>query len=163
MQPLYKIAMEYKQIMDSILECDELTEDHLNDIKAAEGAINDKAIAIGTIINNLDAEAAGIQDALKKMEERFTRAMKKIASLKDYLKSNLEQCNIKEIKSPYFDIKIRTNPPSVIVEDESQIPPQYFREMLMRRLDKSTLAQELKNNAVIPGVHLERQTRLEIR
>jgi len=100
---------------------------------------------------------------MKNMEQRFTRVMKKITALKDYLKTNLEQCNIKEVKSPYFDIKIRTNPPSVIIEDESMIPLQYFREKLMRTLDKSTIAQELKNNIMIPGVHLQRQTRLEIR
>jgi Gp157 protein len=163
MQPLYKIAHEYKSLMDQILECDELTEEHLAEIKNAEGAINDKAIAIGTIINNLDAEALGIQEGLKNMEQRFSRVMKKITGLKDYLKTNLEQCNIKEVKSPYFDIKIRNNPPSVIVCEESMIPPQYFCETLMRRLNKAILAQDLKNNIEIPGAYLAKHTRLEIR
>jgi hypothetical protein len=100
------------------------------------------------------------------MQEMKTRADKlnnKIENIKTWLKSNLEKCDIKEINSPHFDIKIKLNPESVVVKDENLVPYFYFKEIIRRQLDKSLLSKALKDNMIIPGVFLERRTRLEIK
>jgi ribosome recycling factor len=163
MQPLYDIANKYQYAIDLITSSDEICDEYKDMLNNIEADLKDKAVNIGAMIQNLEAEEHGIDEAIQKMQDRQEKLMKKTQWLRDYLKEHLEKCKVDEVKSPYFDIRIKLNPASVVVEDESLVPMEYFRESVVRRLDKATMAQDLKNNAFIPGVHLERRTRLEIK
>lgn len=160
---LFEISSQYQSLMNEISECDELTSEQLQAIESIDDSMQEKAKAIGAVIKNMESDFFAINDAIKTMEERARKINTKIESIKNYLKENLERCDIKEVKSPFFDIKIKLNPASVIVNDETLIPEQYYKEQTLRKLDKGLLSQELKNNVLIPGVMLERHTRIEIR
>jgi hypothetical protein len=149
--------------MSEIMDCDELSHEQLQSIESVNDSMEEKAKSIAALIKNMESEETAIDSAINKMEERRNKITRKIQLMADYLKTNLEKCDIKEIKSPWFDIKIKFNPVSVLVSDEKLIPSEYFKEMIMRRLDKTLLSQNLKNNIMIPGVKLERRTRLEIK
>ena len=160
---LFEITAKYQSLMQDIAECDELTAEQLQALESVDDSLQEKAKAVGAFIKNMEADYFAIQDAINTMEERARKVNNKIENLKQYLKDNLEKCDIKEIKSPFFDIRIKLNPAAVIVNDEALIPDQYYKEKIMRSLDKTLLSQELKNNVAIPGVMLERRTRIEIR
>jgi SMC interacting uncharacterized protein involved in chromosome segregation len=160
---LFEISTQYQSLMNDIAECDELTTEQLQAIESVDDSLQEKAKAVGAFIKNLEADYFAIHEAIKTMEDRARKVNAKIENLKEYLKCNLEKCDIKEIKSPYFDIRIKLNPASVIVNDENLIPEQYLKEKLYRFVDKAMIAKELKNNVLIPGVMLERRTRIEIR
>lgn len=161
--PLYKISQSYKEIVEQIEECEDFSDEHKALLDSIGTDLKDKAINIGSLVQNLEAEANAIDEAVKKMQDRQSRLMNKILSLKDYLKHNLESCAVKEIKSPEFDIRIKTNPPSVVINNESEIPEQYYKETVTKRIDKLSISQQLKNNIFIPGATLETRTRIEIR
>mgnify|MGYP001563451345 CR=1 FL=1 len=160
---LFEISTHYQQLMNEISECDELTAEQLQAIESVDDSLQEKAKAVGAFIKNMEADLFAIQDAINTMEKRSSTLCGKIEHLKAYLKDNLERCDIKEIKSPYFDIRIKSNPAAVVVQDEALVPEYYFRSKLIRNLDKTLLSQELKNNVMIPGVTLEKRTRIEIR
>ena len=160
---LYKIANSYQQFFNLIDTNEEINSDCKEFLDSLSDDLKEKAINLGSLIINLESEEKAIEDAISEMKNRQFKLIKKIDWLKNYLKENLERCEIKEIKSPYFDIKIKFNPISVIVENESIVPSEYFKEVVMRRLDKQTISQELKNNIMILGVFLEKRTRLEIK
>ncbi len=160
---LFEISTQYQQLMNDIAECDEITSEQLQAIESIDDSMQEKAKAIGAVIKNMESDYFAIQDAIKTMEDRARKINTKIDNLKSYLKSNLEACDIKEVKSPFFDIKIKLNPASVIIQDESLIPSQYCKEKLYRFVDKAMISKELKNNVIIPGVMLAMQTRIEIR
>lgn len=163
MRPLYEIANEYQSLLAQVVNCDEILPEMIDELNSVTGDIKEKAVNVAAFIKNLEAEAEGIEKAVEAMQERALRINRKVDSLRDYLKMNLESCHLNEVKSPFFDIRIRTNPASVAIMDEKLIPEQYFREIMMRKVDKMMLSQELKNNAIIPGVALEKRTRLEIK
>lgn len=163
MRPLYEIANEYQSLLAQVINCDEISPEMFEEFQGIQGDIKDKAVNVAAFIKNLEAEAEGIEKAIDAMQERAKRINKKVDSLRDYLKLNLESCHLNEVKSPFFDIRVRTNPASVAIMDEKLIPEQYFREIMMRKVDKLMLSQELKNNVMIPGVALEKRTRLEIK
>jgi len=160
---LFEISTQYQALMDEIAQCDELSAEQLQALESVDDSLQEKAKAVGAFIKNMEADYFAINDAIKTMEERARKINTKIENLKQYLKDNLEKCDIKEVKSPFFDIRIKSNPASVIVQDEALVPEQYYKEKVMRSLDKALLSQELKNNVLIPGVMLERRTRIEIR
>lgn len=160
---LFEIATHYQSLMQEIMDCDELSREQLNAIESINDSLEDKAKAVGAFIKNMEADYKSINEAIDAMKKRSATLENKVECMKEYLKSNLERCNIKEVKSPWFDIKIKLNPESVIVNDEDLIPNEYFKETLLRKLDKGLISQGLKNNIMIPGVMLERRTRLEIK
>lgn len=163
MKPLYEISIEYQEFINSIDDCEEFTEQHLATLSAIQGDLKEKAINIGSYIKNIDAEYQAINMAIADMEKRQEKILKKANKLREYLKTNLEQCEIREVKSPYFDIKIKNNPLSVDIFDESLIPSEYKEEIVLNRIDKRRLSDALKNNFTIPGASLAQKTRLEIR
>jgi hypothetical protein len=160
---LYELSAEYQRLMDEVIQSDELSETLLSSIAFMHDSIEDKAKQIGKIIKNLEAEHCAIINAMQEMKQRADKLDNKIENIRDWLKVNMEKCDIKKINSPYFDIQIKNNPASVIIKDETLIPKAYFNEMIMRKVNKSLLSQELKNNIMIPGVFLEYRTRLEIK
>ena len=163
MSKLYSLKDQYLSVEDDINSSDEISEEQLMTIESIKDDINQKSINIGYLIKNLECDVSAIDDAVKNMQERQSKLMKKIEYLKQYLKYNLESCQIKEINSPYFDIRIRINPPSVKIEDEGLVPDQYFNEKIIKNIDKRRISDDLKNNIFVPGVTFTQATRLEIK
>jgi hypothetical protein len=163
MKPLYEISIEYQRLINDLSDCDEIDEGQVQLLNDLTSDIKEKAINVGAFIKNMEAEAQAIECGIAEMEKRKSRLLNKSQKLKDYLKQHLEECEMREIKSTYFDIKIRSNPSSVMINDEALIPKEYIRETILSRIDKTQLSQALKNNMIIPGALLVRNTRLEIR
>lgn len=163
MSKLYSLKNQYLSVEEDINSSDEISEEQLFTLESIEDDINNKSINIGYLIKNFEAEINAIDDAVKSMQDRQSKIMKKVESLKQYLKYNLESCHINEIKSPYFDIKLKLNPPSVKIEDENLIPEHYFCEKTIKNIDKRKISDDLKNNIFVPGVQLTRASRIEIK
>ena len=163
MKPLYEIANEYQSILYEIADSEEVTEEQTDLLAQYEDDIKNKIINVAAFIKNLESEHEAIEKAVDNMVDRSIKISKKVDRLKDYLKSNMELCNIYKVKSPYFDIKIKHNPYSVKIENEDLIPSKYIEEITAKKIDKTIIARDLKNNMIVPGVFLERNTRLEIK
>lgn len=160
---LYEISNNYQRIADAIENSDEISTELLQELDAVEQNMSAKIENIGALIANLECEAQAIDEVIERQFVRQKRVNKKIENLKDYIKFELERCGINKMSTPQFDLSIRANPPSVVIQDESSIPEKYFKDRIMRSLDKSLISQDLKNNCDIPGVILERRTRIDIR
>lgn len=163
MSKLFELKNTYLSIEDEINSSDEISEEQLMVFESIEDDIKEKSINIGYIIQNLESEIDSIDKAIKSMQLRQAKLMKKSNSLKEYLKLNLEVCNMKEIKSPYFDIKVKINPYSVLIENESLLPDSYFNEKITKIIDKISIRNDIKNNIFVPGAALSQTTRLEIK
>lgn len=163
MKPLYEIAIDYQRMIHELMESDEISTEQIEALNELNGDIKEKIINVSAFIKNLEAEHESIEKAIDAMAERSSKIQKKVEKLKEYLKNNMEICEIKEVKSPYFDIKLRMNPPSVLIKDENLIPKEYLKEIVVHKIDKVLISQCLKNNIPIPGTLLENRTRLEIR
>ena len=86
-------------------------------------------------------------------------------ALRDYLLRNMIASDIQVIECPLFRISIAKNPPAVEVFDEKQIPADYFISPPAPppKLDKTLIAQALKDNHDVPGARLRQGVRLAIR
>lgn len=163
-RPLYQISNEYQSVLWHLQEKDELMDEEIIALlDSLDHDFKDKAENIASFIKNLEHEAQGINEARSAMEIREKRLTNKIERLKDYLKVNMERCNIGAIETPYFGIKIKKNPCSVNVLDESKIPDHYFKEQTIRRLDRIALLRDLKLDHEIEGATLAKVNRIEIK
>ena len=163
MKPLYEIATEFKELLNEITDAEEFNDEHMEMLNQCREDLDKKIINIVSYIKNLESENEAIEKAIVSMNDRNKRLNKKIEKLKDYVKNNMESLQIKEVKSPYFDVRIKYNPPSVNIKNEGIIPAEYFKEFIFVKIDKNLISEHLKQNISIPGTYLEKKTRLEIR
>jgi hypothetical protein len=166
---LWQIKVEYQSLLSKLYnhetgEVDMEVDAQLNQL--TDNA-ESKCIAIAQWIKNLELERNQIEYMKKEILKREEAYEKEISKRFDYLKSNMEGCGISEIKSPYFTLRIKSNPYSTDVTDESQIPERFMRTKEIvkteRKPDRVAIKEEvLKTGVQIPGAYVGKKTKLEI-
>jgi hypothetical protein len=69
-----------------------------------------------------------------------------------------------DIKTATVRIRIKTNQSFVIVDNEDELPSNFLREIPSRfEPDKATIKDALLKGDAVPGAHLERRKKLEIK
>lgn len=161
---LYEITNELESILSSVTEDGEISQESIDALEGLQGEFEEKAVSVASYIKNLEAEEAAIKQAMDDMKKRRDSLKSKAESLTEYLHSSMGRLGINEIKSsPYFKIKLKTCPVSVDVFDELAIPDEYMREKIVVTVDKIKLKEVLSEGVEVPGVCLQRKTKLEIK
>ena len=77
--------------------------------------------------------------------------------LEEYAKAVMEHYGVKELEGDGLKIKLKANPPSVVIVDEAQIPFEY-RETVqpppVEKIVKAKIAKALKAGIDVPGADL---------
>jgi hypothetical protein len=165
MTSLYELSNEYLSIQNKLIEA-EFDEQVIADtLESMSGELEVKAENVGKFILNLEAQAAAIKDAEKRMAERRKAIEAKSEQIRKYLKENMERCGITKIESPYFALTIKKNPSNVVIDDAGGIPSSLYvyPEAPAPFPDKKAIAELLKASEEVSGAHLENATRLEIK
>ncbi len=137
---LYEIASTHNQALMEMASMDDLPEEVINDtLEALEGSFKDKAISVAGFFQNIDAEIAAMKDAEKRMAERRKAKENQVAWMKSYLLTNMTRTGITKIECPEFKISLAKLPPSVQIEDESLIPPEFMRTKTEVTPDKTLI------------------------
>lgn len=158
---LYEISNDYERAIDNLLMSENQDESKLEEIK---DIFDKKCINVAKYIKNLEAEHKAIDDAAKAMKERATRIQTHIDSLTAYLQFNMEKTGLLDpIKCPEFDIKLQTNPPSLIIEDETLIPDVYVVTKEVKSFDKVAMKKDILEGFEIEGARVESRKRLVIK
>lgn len=161
---LYNLSNQYQLLLENIHdEFGVINESALQQIEQHNDLINNKCIAISSYIKNLIAEENAIKQAENEMYERRKITEKKILHLQEYLKSNMERCQINEIKCPQFIIKIKKNPLAVNVFSPEILPEKYYRLVTEKKIDKKLIKECIDNGEHVPGAMMQQNTRIEIK
>lgn len=159
---LYQIAEQYREAAEAMADLD-LPEEAVRDtLEGLAGELEAKAANVAMFVRNLETNADAIAEAARAMTERAKKIQNRAARIREYLQFHMERTGITSISCPYFTLKIRTNPPAVHVESENDIPADYWRPQ-PPKLDKASIARDLKAGANIPGADLTQGQRLEIK
>jgi len=162
---LYALAGEYKDAADKLAEM-ELDDQTISDtLESLSGDLEAKATNTIMLVRNLEATAEQIKAAEKAMAERRKAYEARATRIKQYVMDSMIFAGITKIECPLFKIAIRDNPPSVVIDDEKQIPQSYLTDPLPPppAPDKKLIAQAIKDGCEVPGAHLERGQRLEVK
>ena len=159
---LYEISANYLSALEGLAELDDLPEEAIADtLEALQGEFTDKALNVARFIRNLEAEAAAIEEAQRRMAARAKAASNRARRLKDYLKAELERTGLKPT-APDLALRLQKNPPAVVVDDEAKIPQAFKETVTTVKLLKSEIANALKAGEAVAGARLERRSRLVI-
>ena len=157
---LYELKENYLKVLELIESGEEGLEDTLESIN---DAIEIKADGYARIIKNLEGSVTALKAEIDRMTDRKKSIENNIERLKENLKNAMIETGKEKIKTDLFNIKVADNPYAVNVIDETLIPEEYFKVEIIRKLDKVTLKDDMKNGQIIKGAELTQGKGLRIK
>lgn len=165
MTALYNIAAEYREAAEKLSDLD-LDEQTIADtLEGMSGELEVKATNVAFFARNLESIAASIKEAEAGMAARRKALENRAARMRDYLLNCMQLAGVQKIEGPYFKLAQRENPPAVIIDEPGLIPAEFMRQPdpPPPAPDKTAIKEALKAGAEVPGAHLARGVRLEIK
>lgn len=164
---LYQISkeMDAKMIeLGELLQNDETpTQAQLDTLLALDSDLENKLIAYGYVIKNTEADINAIDEEIKRLTERKKRHSKLVSTLSNNMLTAMLVNGKTEIKDAVLPIKLKNNPPSVIVDCAiDKLPSEFVRTKTTTEADKTALKEAIKAGAIFDGVRLESKKSIKI-
>lgn len=158
---LYEITDEYRQLLEMAEDPDTDPDVIRDTMEAIEGGFEDKADCYAKVIRKLEAEEAGLEAEINRLQARKSTVASSKARVKDALESAMRATGKTKFKTLLFSFGIQKNPPSVVLAD-GRVPAEYCitQEPLP---DKKRIIAELKAGAVFDWAELRQTESLRIR
>ncbi len=163
MSNLYELAAQHRLLAEKLTDLGLDDQTIADTLEAESGDLMEKGVNVAKVFLNLESFAEQIKQAEQQMADRRKAIEKRAASLKQYLLTNMDMAGITKIESPWFCISIKNNPESVVIDDAVALPNEYMRETISYAPDKIRMKSEMQDGIVIPGAHLDKTKRLEIK
>ncbi len=160
---LYEMAEQYKYLTTDLFneETGEINEQSIERLNSISDCISNKCTNIVKIMKNLDYTADAIEKERKAMQARESAVKNQVIRLKEYLRSNMQECNIDKIECPQFVITLQKNPESVFISNVELIPESYFK--IKVEPDITKIKEALKSGIEIPGATLASSKSIRIK
>lgn len=161
MGTLYELKSEYIQLRDMAGDPDISPEALRDTMDAINGELEDKADGYAKVIRELEAEEAGLDAEIKRLQARKSAVSGNKGRIKDALESAMRETGKLKFKTALFSFRIQKNPPSVAILSEN-IPLDYL-VVPDPQPDKKRILAELKAGATFDWAELRQTEALRIR
>lgn len=160
---LYQINAEIEQLENAV-EDGMLIDEETGELLTIEQALDmlkmertQKIENIALWCKNLASDVVALKAEEDNLAKRRKAAETKQTRLKAYLLGALTQENGEVISyhGTKAVVKVKNNPPSVVVSDEALLPDEFKIQKITVAPDKKSLAEVLKRGIAVPGAHLE--------
>ena len=157
---LYKMTSEF-QILTEMLEDETAPQDEIGKaLIALQSDIVTKAENGMAYMAKLEEVIAGAK-AEKKRIDAFIKAMesrkKRIEGAYVYA---LKTLGTDAILTNKGEMKVRKNPPSVVIDDVAKIPTEFQKQKIDVTIDKVALKKAIQNGEKVDGAHIEQNEKL---
>lgn len=166
---LYDLGSEYQRLIPQLYdpETGEVNQEVDAQLNALSPTSEQKCIAVASWIENMKSEKAHIEHMKQQILRREQAYENEIIEKEEYLKKNMIRCGIKEIKCPYFKIKITYNPYSTKVFDKNIIPERFIKTKEVTKtnvsIDLMAIKEEvLRTGISVPGAVVQKKSNVVI-
>ena len=130
-----------------------------------QGEFNTKALDLGMVYRNIQAEADVYESESKRLADKAKSLNKRAEGLRVYIEQQMEMLGLESIKGDTFSVKFRKLPPMVIIEDLDKIPTKYVRIITQKiEPDKVAILEAICAGYNVEGASLKTDRRkLEIK
>lgn len=167
MTTLYELAAELRYTQETLEALDVPPEVVADTLEGIQLPFNEKAVAVGMVIRNLDALAKGITDTVEAQNKRLSAVRSRAQHLRDYLCDAMQSTGTARIDSPEMRLRVVRNPPTVIVGNPEALPVSFMRfpeppPPPPPSPDKARIKEALQRGEEVPGASLMQTVRLAI-
>lgn len=109
-------------------------------------------------IKNLKIEIDARKEQMKRLKEQSDKKERSLAWSNDQLMELLTNADgtTEKIRTPLNTVYVRSNKPSVVIDDEEKLPDEFKIKQIVISPDKGSLNEVLSRGIEVPGAHLER-------
>jgi len=154
MSALYEITEKHHDLMKLAEESEDMAEAVKDTMELIDGEFSDKAISLIKVMENIGGDIAPIDEMIARLTARKKAIQNKQASMKNYLKINMEASNIHQIKCPLFTITLAKGRDIVKIDNENEIPAEYLNIKTSMTPMKKEILAALKEGEEIKGASL---------
>ena len=165
---LYELSSKYQALLDYAQSVDMTDEDqaeaYQTTIESLDDAIEEKAEGYSIIIKELEATEDKLAKEINRLQARKKSVSNNIKRMKTTLLEELEKMDKRKVTTDKFVVYIQNNPPSLVVEDESEIPKAYWVEQAPK-LNTKLLKEDLLDEEYpsFSGARIEQGRSLRIK
>lgn len=165
MSSLYALTNDILAATEQLMDMDAAPEVIRDTLESISGDFEQKAANVVAFSRDLDYKAAARKAEAERMLETAKREEKRAKELRAYVLDCMKATNIQKVNHAWFTLSIAKNPASVVIDDESLIPKDYFTDPVppLPAVDKKLIAQAIKDGNVVPGAHTEQGLRLSVK
>ena len=116
--------------------------------------LHQKEDGIYWLYKESEKEITLFEEQIKKLKAHTSVMKKAQERIKGLIRGTFSEVNQLPKHSVFNPIKVSQSAGAVDVIEESEIPDEYFVEVITKKLDKKRILQELKDGTRIPGVRL---------
>ena len=161
MAKLYEIVGAFKELLEMASE-ENMDQKLIYDtLEGIEFEFEEKADGYAKVVKMLEGDVEAIDKEIKRLTEKKNTIKNNISGIKKNLENAMITTGKTKFKTLLFGYNIQKNPVSVSIDDENQIPKDFWIEQ-EPKLDKKSLAAYLKENEV-SWAHLTQTESLRIR
>lgn len=166
---LYQLGNEYQKLLADLYDLDtgEVNKEVEQQLNELAPTTEKKCIAVASYMKRLENDKKEVESLIQELQDRLAAYKEEITKWKDYLQTNMERCQINEIKCPYFTLKLSKNPYGTDIIDEAQIPEKFMnvREVVKTEIkpNRNAIIEEfLRTGIQVPGAIVRQKTKLKI-
>ena len=157
MNNLYELTTEVLSLMDN----EDCTDEALT---AAFGDITKKSENVCKYLAVLDANSDMFKKEIERLSARRQAIENHVKRVKEYLLVNMERLEIDSLDAGTFKIKLQDSPPSLVIDNENEIPPECLDIIpLSYKPRKKEIIDALKRGERVASCHLSVGRHLRIR
>ncbi|WP_099368109.1 siphovirus Gp157 family protein [Sphingobacterium sp. 1.A.4] len=163
-QSLFHISQEYLQLAN-ILESNggELTPEIEEQLNANTEALQVKASNIAFMLKKWSVEEDNIYNEIERLKNMLKVKTNSKERLKSYLKTNMEQMDISEIKCDLITVRLQKSKSSVEIVEKAIIPKKFLNKKIDVVPDKVAIKEALESGEKVKGVVLKESKTLIIK
>lgn len=149
MTQLYRLGDAYRAIQ----ETDELTDDEVTTALAnIKEAFAEKAGNIGKLMLSWKSDIKAYEEEIERLNQHKQAIANRVDKIKTYLAMEMASADITKVKNEVLSITLQNNPPSVQIDDEAQIPSEFWTIIPEQRVvDKKGILGAFKEQNIIPS------------
>jgi len=157
---IYRVSEEF---YNALYDCDnEDFESKLEEFNTiTDEDIKRECLNLSAYAKNLDLEINTCKLYEEDMRSKRRSLERKSLSLKEHIKNNMVNNGIKKIHGDEFDVSVRKNPSSVVIEDEEKVSDEYM--FIKKQPNKKLIKDDLKNGIYLEFAKLVESTSLQIK
>jgi hypothetical protein len=127
--------------------------------------LESKAQACVAVVGSLRSQASAYKQRAEQLAAHAKALDNRADWLTKYVRDVMQFAGISEIKGPDWTAKLRQNPERIVIDAESQVPWEYWRERTIKEIDKTALRDAIKagDEGAQACAHLERGVSLVIK
>lgn len=166
---LYQLTKEHELLLSQLVdpETGEVNLEIEKQLSESSQSIEKKCISVASYIQHLESEKAQLEYIKAQIKKREDAYDVKIERMERYLKSNMEYHGVDKVECPYFTIRIKVNPFSTDILDETLIPKELINYKVIDKVeakpDKNRIKEQvLRTGIQVPGAYVHKKTQLKI-